>query len=400
MKMSSKGVTGNLSRFPFVVVGSGFFGLTIAEQIASQLAVPVMVIEKREQIGGNAYSNIDQETGIEVHEYGSHLFHTSNEKVWEYVNRFTSFNNYVHRVKTTRKSEVFSMPVNLHTINQFLGKALSPNEAREWLTTTTDIQRKRIGLPALEENNFEDKAISLIGRPLYEAFIKGYTEKQWQTDPKSLPEEIISRLPVRLNYDDRYFSDTYEGLPSAGYLAWMQNMIRNPLIEVLTGTDYFDIKSQLSQEQITIYTGPLDRYFNYSEGVLGWRTLDFEKKIVDSEDFQGTSVMNYADLEVPYTRIHEFKHLHPERKYKEGKTIIMYEFSRIANTEDEPYYPINSLQDRMMLDKYRELAANEPNTYFGGRLGRYQYLDMHMAIASALQLAKELIENYREGLFQ
>lgn len=381
------------SEYPFVVVGSGFFGLTVAEQLASELSVPVVVVEKRQHIGGNAYSTIDPETGIEIHEYGSHLFHTSNEKVWEYVNRFTSFNNYVHRVKTTSKSQVFSMPINLHTINQFLGKALTPDEAKEWLQScaiTGD-------LSSSFGKNFESKAISLIGRPLYEAFIKGYTEKQWQTDPRLLPDEIISRLPVRLNYDDRYFNDTYEGLPSSGYLAWMQNMIKDPNIEVVTGVDFFEIKDQLKSDQQVIYTGAIDRYFGYSEGMLGWRTLDFEKQILDTNDFQGTSVMNYADTEIPFTRIHEFKHLHPEREYKSDKTIIMLEYSRTANTLDEPYYPINSSKDRAMLERYRELAENEKNTHFGGRLGRYQYLDMHMAIASALLLAKELTLNFREG---
>lgn len=232
---------------------------------------------------------------------------------------------------------------------------------------------------------------------MYEAFVKGYTEKQWQTDPKLLPEEIISRLPVRLNYEDRYFNDTYEGLPTFGYSTWIQNMTKNSKIEIITGLDFFDIKNQLSSEQVIIYTGPIDRYFNYSEGVLGWRTLDFNKQRLDSNDFQGTSVMNYADKEVPFTRIHEFKHLHPERDYKPDKTIIMYEYSRTANAGDEPYYPINSSQDRIMLGKYRELAALEQNTYFGGRLGRYQYLDMHMAISSALQLAEELINDFSRG---
>jgi UDP-galactopyranose mutase len=385
LKMKSGTVIDDLSKYPFVIVGSGLFGLTIAEQIASQLKVPVLVIEKRFHIGGNAYSSIDQETGIEVHEYGSHLFHTSNEKVWEYVNRFTTFTNYVHRVKTTSKSQVFSMPINLHTINQFLGKAFSPGEAKEWISSVIDEDI------SVEVDNFEAKAISMIGRPLYEAFIRGYTEKQWQTNPRLLPKEVISRLPVRLNYDDRYFNDTHEGLPTSGYSAWIKNMTKNSLIEIITNLDFFEIKEHLSQHQQIIYTGPIDRYFNYSEGVLGWRTLDFDKRTLDLDDFQGTSVMNYADTDVSFTRIHEFKHLHPEREYKSNKTIVMYESSRIANADDEPYYPINSPYDRILLEKYRYMAEAEKNVYFGGRLGRYQYLDMHMAISSALQLAGDLI---------
>jgi UDP-galactopyranose mutase len=378
---------GDLAQYPYIVVGSGFFGLTVAEQLTSKLDLPVLVLERRNHIGGNAYSEFDEETGIEIHTYGSHLFHTSNEKVWEYVNKFTSFTNYVHRVKINSKDQIFSMPINLHTINQFLGKALTPTEAQLWVKEcSTEITNK--------PENLEEKAISLIGRPLYEAFIKGYTQKQWQTDPKSLPEAIISRLPVRYNYDDRYFNDTYEGLPTKGYTAWLTAMTKNPKIKVVTGVDFFDLKNQISPEQKVIYTGPIDRYFNYSQGVLGWRTLDFETQKLDISDFQGTSVMNYADTNVSFTRIHEYKHFYPERSYKENKTIITHEYSRFANQADEPYYPINTESDRQILQNYRELADAEPNVYFGGRLGRYQYLDMHMAISSALGLVETLIESH------
>jgi UDP-galactopyranose mutase len=278
------------------------------------------------------------------------------------------------------------MPINLHTINQFLGKALTPGEARQWVKESSNAGK-------IKPENFKEKAISLIGSPLYEAFIKGYTQKQWQTDPNLLPDTIISRLPVRYNYNDRYFDDVYEGLPYSGYTAWLTNMARHPKIKIVTSVDFFDIKSQIRPEQKVIYTGPIDRYFNYSQGVLGWRTLDFETEKLDVEDFQGTSVMNYADPEVPFTRIHEFKHFHPERKYKERKTIIAREYSRFANQTDEPYYPINTEIDRKMLENYRVLAKSEENVHFGGRLGRYQYLDMHMAISSALGMASELIRN-------
>jgi UDP-galactopyranose mutase len=374
---------GEISQYPYIVVGSGFFGLTVAEQIATKLNVPVLVLEKRDHIGGNAYSEFDEETGIEIHKYGSHLFHTSNQTVWDYVNKFTTFTNYVHRVKINSNNQVFSMPINLHTINQFLGKALTPVEAHKWVQ---DCSTEIIGKP----ENLEDKAISLIGRPLYETFIKGYTQKQWQIDPKLLPGSIISRLPVRYSYDDRYFNDTFEGLPTNGYTAWLNNMAKHPKIRVVTGIDFFDLKNQIQMDQKVIYTGPLDRYFNYSQGVLGWRTLEFETQTLDIDDFQGTSVMNYADTDIPYTRIHEYKHFHPERVYKENKTIISREFSRFANQSDEPYYPINTDADHRMLKRYRELAAAEKNVYFGGRLGRYQYLDMHMAISSALALAEDI----------
>ena len=379
---------GEIAQYPYIVVGSGFFGLTVAEQIASRLDVPVLVLEKRNHIGGNAYSEIDEETGIEIHTYGSHLFHTSNQKVWDYVNNFTTFTDYVHRVKINSNNQVFSMPINLHTINQFLGKVLTPIEAQQWVKDcSTDFTAK--------PKNLEEKAISLIGRPLYDSFIKGYTQKQWQTDPKLLPESIITRLPVRYSYDDRYFNDTFEGLPTNGYTAWLNAMTTHPKIKIVTGIDFFHIKNRILIDQKVIYTGPIDRYFNYSQGVLGWRTLDFETQKLDIEDFQGTAVMNYADENVPFTRIHEYKHFHPEWVYKENKTIITREFSRFANQSDEPYYPINTQADHRMLKSYRELADEEVNVYFGGRLGRYQYLDMHMAISSALQLSTELISKYR-----
>jgi UDP-galactopyranose mutase len=373
-----------MSKFDFVIVGSGFFGLTVAEQITSRTHSNVLILEKRNHIGGNAYSEIDVETGIEVHVYGSHLFHTSNKRVWEYVNKFTSFTPYIHKVKINSKNQIYSMPINMHTINQFLQKALTPNEAKSWVK---EMSSELQGNPT----NLEEKAISLIGRPLYEAFIQGYTKKQWQTDPAELSSSIISRLPVRYNYNDRYFDDVFEGLPTNGYGKWINEMVKNQNIEIWTDTDYFDLKSEISSSQKVIYTGPIDQYFDYSEGSLGWRTLDFETKSLPINDFQGTSVMNYADPSVPYTRIHEYKHLHPERTYPLEKTIISYEYSRFADKTDEPYYPIGTELDREILGKYRKLAELEENVFFGGRLGRYQYLDMHMAISSALLLADELI---------
>ena len=368
-----------------IVVGSGFFGLTIAERVANELSRKVTVLEKRNHIGGNAYSEFDEETGIEIHKYGAHLFHTSNERVWEYVNKFTSFTNYVHRVYTIYNDEVYPMPINLGTINQFFRSAYSPLEARKLISKQAEEMNGR------KITNMEEKGISLIGRPLFEAFIKGYTAKQWQTDASELPASIISRLPVRYNYNNRYFSDKYEGLPVKGYTAWLEKMAENKNITVKLNTDFFDENNEYSKDKIVgkipvVYTGPLDRYFNYSEGKLSWRTLDFEKEILPIEDYQGTSVMNYGNREVPYTRIHEFKHFHPERDYPKDKTIIMREYSRFADNNDEPYYPINTPQDREVLLKYRELMKNEDKVFFGGRLGTYQYLDMHMAIMSALTM--------------
>jgi len=378
-----------------VVVGSGFFGLTIAERVATELGLKVVVIDRRSHIGGNAYSAPEPETGIEVHQYGAHLFHTSNEPVWEYVNRFTKFTDYEHRVFTNFGGEVFPLPINLGTINQFFRAAYSPAEARAL------IAGQAAEFSTGEAQNLEEKAISLIGRPLYEAFIRDYTAKQWQTSPTDLPAEIISRLPVRYNYDNRYFNDTHEGLPVDGYTAWIERMADHPNIEVRLNTDFFDETQEINRSSVVgripvVYTGPVDRYFDYQGGELTWRTLDFEQEVLPIGDYQGTPVMNYADAAVPYTRIHEFRHFHPERAhYPTDKTVIMREFSRAATRADEPYYPINTSQDRESLLTYRSLQSGETDVFFGGRLGTYKYLDMHMAIGSALTM----FENKLKPLF-
>jgi UDP-galactopyranose mutase len=377
----------SLSGFDLVVVGSGFFGLTVAQRAATELDKRVLVLERRSHIGGNAYSEPEPETGIEIHRYGAHLFHTSNQRVWDYVNRFTSFTNYQHRVLARYRDQVYAFPMNLALINSFFGKSHTPDEAKALIAE----QAAEFETGAAQ--NLEEKAISLIGRPLYEAFVKGYTAKQWQTDPTELAPSIITRLPVRYNFNNRYFNDTFEGLPVDGYTAWLKNMADHPNIEVRLNTDYFDLRDELaaaSPNAITVYTGPLDRYFNSCEGDLSWRTLDFEQETLrDCGDFQGTSVMNYNDIDVPYTRIHEFRHFHPERNYPDDKTVIVREYSRSATSGDEPYYPINTSEDRVKLERYRELARKETvnkQVLFGGRLGTYKYLDMHMAIGSALTM--------------
>jgi UDP-galactopyranose mutase len=375
-----------------VVVGSGFFGLTIAERAANELGLSVTILDRRHHLGGNAYSEDDPETGIEVHKYGAHLFHTSNERVWEYVNRFTAFTGYQHRVFTNYQSKIYAMPINLGTICSYFGKALSPDAARQL------VAEQASEFDSATAANLEEKAISLIGRPLYEAFIRGYTLKQWQTDPKELQPEIITRLPVRYTFDNRYFNDTYEGLPVDGYTAWLERMADNPKISIELNVDFFDRKDDILGQVPVVYTGPVDRYFDYEEGYLGWRTLDFEREVLPTGDYQGTSVMNYADEEVPYTRIHEFRHFHPERKYPDDKTVIMREFSRFAEREDEPYYPINTTEDRQRLLAYRDLAAQEKDVLFGGRLGTYKYLDMHMAIGSALSRFENVLQpHFKEG---
>ncbi|WP_298229705.1 UDP-galactopyranose mutase [Gryllotalpicola sp.] len=371
------------SNADLVVVGSGFFGLTIAERAASA-GRKVLVIERRHHIGGNAYSEAEPETGIEVHRYGAHLFHTSTEPVWEYVNRFTKFTPYVHRVYTNHHGVVYPLPINLGTINQFFSAAYPPDEARALIREQAGEYDPRTA------RNLEERGIGLIGRPLFEAFIRDYTAKQWQTDASQLPAEVISRLPVRYTYDNRYFNDTHEGLPVDGYTAWLERLADRPGIEVRLNTDFFDESQPVNKRGVVgnvpvVYTGALDRYFDYSAGRLSWRTLDFEQEVLPIGDFQGTPVMNYADASVPFTRIHEFKHFHPERDwYPTDQTVIMREFSRFAQADDEPYYPVNTPEDREGVLKYRELQDAEPQVVFGGRLGTYQYLDMHMAIGAAL----------------
>jgi UDP-galactopyranose mutase len=349
------------ARFDLFVVGSGFFGLTVAERVAAQLGKRVLVVDRRSHIGGNAYSEVEPQTGIEVHKYGAHLFHTSNKRVWDYVRQFTEFTGYQHRVFAMHDGQAYQFPMGLGLVSQFFGRYFTPDQARAL------IAEQAAEINTADAMNLEEKAISLIGRPLYEAFVKGYTAKQWQTDPKALPAD--DRIEVRLN------------------------------------TDWFDVRDELraaSPDAPVVYTGPLDRYFDYADGHLGWRTLDFEVEVLrDCGDFQGTPVMNYNDLDVPYTRIHEFRHFHPERNYPADRTVIMREYSRFAEHEDEPYYPINTDADRALLAAYRARAKEETassKVLFGGRLGTYQYLDMHMAIASALNMYDNILAPHlRDG---
>lgn len=380
-----------------LIVGAGLFGLTMAERLSSELGKQVLLIDKRDHIGGNCYSEFDPETGIECHKYGAHLFHTSLEPVWEYANRFTGFTNYIHKVYTTHAGEVFPMPINLGTINQFFRSAYTPAEARQL------IQDQAKSAPA-EPKNLAEQGITLIGQPLFDAFIKNYTAKQWQTPAEELSPDIIKRLPVRYNYDNRYFNNPHEGLPTDGYEAWFENMIQSDKITVRLETDYFtdpEIQKLKAANVLTIYTGPIDAFFDYQFGELNWRSIRLEKEIVNTNDFQGCPVMNYADLDPTYTRIHEFKHFHPERQnnptysntaYAEDsdQTVIVREYSETWTRDKEPYYPVNTPDDRAKLAQYQKLAAEQPNIIFGGRLGNYAYYDMDATIAAALACFDEL----------
>jgi UDP-galactopyranose mutase len=286
---------------------------------------------------------------------------------------------------------MFPLPINLATINQFFSRDMNPDEAREFIGLT---------LPAFKQaTNLEEKAISMIGRQLYEAFIKGYTAKQWQTDPVDLSPDIITRLPVRYNYDTRYFTDTYQGQPTNGYAMWFNQMVAHPNIEVIVNAEWTKARMEKFPETLTVYTGPLDRYFNYIHGHLPWRTVDFEYEHLRTDDYQGCAVINANDEYVPWTRTIEFKHFHPEREHTPGRTIIAKEFSRWAGESDEPYYPVPGEISRQMLSEYRILAAAEFGVLFGGRLGTYQYLDMHMAIASALTMFDNQIAPRFTGQF-
>ena len=398
-----------------LVVGAGIFGLTVAERLATQQGKRVLVVDKRDHVGGNAYSEFDTETGIECHKYGAHLFHTSDEIVWQYVNQFTKFTGYVHHVyamyqrKDAERPEVFPMPVNLGTINQFFRSNYTPDEAREL------IARQAKNNPAAKENrqpvNLAEQGISLIGEPLFNAFIKNYTAKQWQTPAEELSPEIIKRLPVRYTYNNRYFKDAHEGLPQDGYEAWFQRMVETGnrsrgSVTVKLKTDYFkdtNIKRLRDDGIMTIYTGPIDQFYDYQFGELSWRSLRLDKEVVNVHDFQGCPVMNYNDLEPKFTRIHEFKHFHPERADDVAKwpgyapdynkTVIVQEYSKAWQQGDEPYYPINTAKDKAKLAKYQDLAQADQSKqiYFGGRLGEYAYYDMDKSFASALKLVSRLI---------
>ncbi|HJV66347.1 MAG TPA: UDP-galactopyranose mutase [Geomonas sp.] len=367
-----------LQGLKYLVVGAGFFGSVLAERIAADLGERVLVIDKRPHTGGNSHSEDDPATGIECHLYGSHIFHTSDEEVWRYLCRFTDWNSYRHRVLTLFDGKVYQMPINLATINSFYGLQLDPQQAQDFIRA--EMEREGIGEPG----NLEEKAVSLVGRPLYEAFVKGYTIKQWETDPRLLPAEIITRLPFRFGYKSDYFNDRWQGIPWQGYAALFKNILDHPNIEVALDTDFFAIRDRIPAGCKVIYTGAIDRFFDFRFGELGWRTLDFEKEVCQVGDFQGTTVMNYAEAAVPFTRIHEFRHYHDERSYPADRTVIYREFSRRARRQDDPYYPINTVKDRELLQEYQAAAALVPDFVFGGRLGSYAYLDMDKAIAAAL----------------
>jgi UDP-galactopyranose mutase len=369
----------------YLIVGAGFFGSVIAERIANDLNKRVLVIDRRDHIGGNCYSSEDQSTGIEYHVYGTHIFHTSDREVWTYITQFTEFNGYHHQVLTKYQNKVYQMPINLETINAFYDKDFKPQEAKEFIDR--EVKKENIEHP----QNLEEKAISLIGRPLYEAFIKGYTIKQWEKYPKELSASIINRLPIRFDYCEDYFQNCrWQGIPIGGYTKIFERLLSSPNIEIELNCDYMEHKNEFEVKEKVIFTGRLDQFFNFRYGVLDWRSVDFRREVIDYEDFQGTSVMNYAELSVPYTRIHEPKHLHPERDYQVSKTVIFYETSRMSEINNS-YYPVSNDRNRDLSARYIEEAKKNEKVIFGGRLGEYAYYDMDKTVLSALKCYNEQI---------
>ena len=376
----------------YVVVGCGIFGSVVAERLASA-GKHVLVVEKRKTVGGNSASHIDPETGIECHTYGSHIFHTSDEEVWNYMHRFTTFTSYRHHVAIRSGGRTYFMPINLKTLCDFFERDFTPDEAKEFLSG--EIARAGISAPA----NLEEKAISLIGERLYQAFIYGYTRKQWGKSPKELPESIITRLPVRLNFNTDYFNDPYQGVPLAGYDKMFLRMLSHENITLKLNTNFFDLKAKLPQSAYIVYTGMIDEFFEYSLGPLSWRSLKFEYNHLNTRDFQGISVMNYGDETVPYTRIHEFKHYHPERDvFNSGRTIICREYPDVYAPGKDAYYPVNDAKNKRLLQEYQSLAKRNPNIIFGGRLGCYQYWDMDKAVRAALDCAKNILTRFEGGV--
>lgn len=359
-----------------LVIGAGFTGAVLANSLAAS-GHRVSVYDSRAHLAGNCHTHRDQETGIMVHTYGPHIFHTDDESVWRYVNRFGEFIPYVNRVKTTVKNEVYSLPINLHTINQFFGKSMNPREAKEFILGIGD---QSITNPI----SLEEQALKFLGKELYEAFFKGYTKKQWGLDPAVLPASILKRLPVRFNYDDNYFSHKYQGMPKNGYADIVEKMLDEPKIDLVLNKK---IKRQdASGYDHVFYSGPIDEWFDCRLGRLDYRTLDFEEMRAPG-DIIGCAVMNFGDESIPFTRISEHKYFAPWENH--AKTIAFKEFSRLCGEGDIPYYPIRQLKEKQLLQEYVSLAKTEKHVSFVGRLGTYRYLDMDVTIGEALFAAEE-----------
>jgi UDP-galactopyranose mutase len=367
-----------------LLVGAGLSGAVIGRRLA-EAGHDCRIIDARDHVGGNCYTRRDGDTGVMMHVYGPHIFHTDDAEVWEYVNKFTEFMPFQNRVKSTTQGAVYSLPVNLLTINQFFGKTMGPDEAREFITTQGDASIQ-------DPQTFEEQALRFVGRDLYEAFFKGYTEKQWGCSPTDLPASILKRLPIRFNYDDNYFFHKFQGMPKDGYTPLVEAILDHPRITVELNTAY---SQEMAQDADHVFwSGPLDGFFDYELGRLGYRTLDFEQFSYEG-DYQGCAVMNYGDREVPYTRITEHKHFSPWETHQ--GSVCYREFSREAGPDDIPYYPIRLVDETKLLSRYVELAEAAENVTFVGRLGTYRYLDMDVTIREALDTAHEFISTAAQG---
>ncbi len=358
-----------------MIVGAGLSGAVIGRELALA-GHRVEIVDARDHIAGNCHTQRDAETGVMVHVYGPHIFHTDDSEVWNYVNRFQTFMPYENRVKTTSGEQVYSLPVNLHTINQFFGKTFRPDEARAFIDEKGD---KSIRQP----QTFEEQALRFVGKELYESFFKGYTEKQWGCSPKDLPASILKRLPVRFNYDDNYFFHKHQGMPEAGYTDMVSRILDHPNITVFLSTRFHRTDTPASGH--VFYSGPLDGYFDFELGRLAYRTLDFERFTYQG-DYQGCAVMNYGDVSVPFTRITEHKHFSPWEQH--AGSVCYREFSRQCGPQDIPYYPVRLVADRQLLSDYVNRAEETSGVTFVGRLGTYRYLDMDVTIREALDVAR------------
>lgn len=362
------------------IAGAGFAGAVLARELVESGKYEVTVYDERPHVAGNCHTKRDDETGVMVHEYGPHIFNTSREDVWEYMNKWTEMVAFVNRVKAHTAKGVFSLPINLLTINQFFGKKLTPAEARDFVGSLGDQTIK-------EPKSFEDQALKFLGREFYKNFFYGYTKKQWGVEPSVLPASILKRLPVRFNYDDNYYNQKYQAIPRHGYTEIVEKILNHKDITVKLG-------EKLNPEMIkdfdhVFWSGPMDGYFSYKLGRLGYRTLKFEK-FVESGDYQGNAVINYCEEHIPHTRVAEHKHFTPWEEHE--KTVCFKEYSALCGENDTPYYPIRLDEDKALLEKYVDLANKEKNLTFIGRLGTYRYLDMHVVIGESLDLAKICLE--------
>lgn len=372
--------------FRFLIVGSGFSGAVLANQLVKSLDCRVDIYEERDHIAGNCHTSRDEETGIMVHRYGPHIFNTDKKAIWDFVNSFAEFRPYVHRVKAIHNGKAYSLPVNLHTINQLFDRTFTPKSAIEFLKTLGD---KEI----IEPGNFEEQALCFIGKDLYRAFFHGYTKKQWGCEPAELPASILKRIPVRFNYDDNYHNHSYIGIPVNGYTHLIQKLTDDPLISIYLNKKFIPSENVNGYDHI-FYTGPIDAYFNYEFGRLGYRTVTFESSIHDG-DYQGVAQMNYCDENIPYTRIVEHKHFTPWEQHE--KTIIFKEFSKETTQDDIPYYPKRLAGDKKLLNQYRQKAELLSSVSFLGRLATYRYMDMHHVIGEALDFSKSFSVAFLSG---